>query len=202
MSRLRTFMRQWFPCLIGLTLIFRVFPAFAQNEVIPDTRTEVMVRTHPRTGQSYVAITERGAAAPTGLLAAEGKHFSRPDYRMLAGDVKSGDIPYDGPVSSRKKVYILAGTLAATGVVAGVAGPAIFPAAAGTGTGSGAAGVGAAGVGVSGAAAAGTVVMTNRDIPDDYSRGQQTELLEYETDFYRMHISPADSGRPVTDGGG
>ena len=73
---------------------------------------------------------------------------------------------YDGPVSDRTKVYVLAGTLAAAGVAAYTA----LPAAAAGGSAAGGAGLYAA---AGGAVTAGTLsthwAMTRSDGPDDFT---------------------------------
>lgn len=117
------------------------------NEVLAPTNTKVAVREHPKTGKPYVTIVGPEGPSRNNPLSAPVKVISRPDYRMLDPKVKSGEIPYDGPVSDRKKVYALAGTLAVTGVVSGVAVAAAAPAA--TGAAAGGAGIyGAAGAAV------------------------------------------------------
>ena len=90
------------------------------------------------------------------------KQEIRPDYRLLELDVKSGEIPYSGPVSSRTKVYVLAGALAAGGIVGAAA---MSVAAAGAApSAAGAAGLGAgAGLAATGTGAIAYTYKTNSE---------------------------------------
>lgn len=121
------------------------------NEIFDDTHTRVLVRHHPRTGKPFVSITSETAVDRNPFP--ESQMPKRPDYRMLDPKMKSDDIPYEGPVSDRKKVYAFAATLVTVGTVGGVRIMAAAPAATGTGVTGGAGLYGAAG----GAVAAGTV---------------------------------------------
>ena len=90
--------------------------AASVSEVIQKTPTRVVVREHPRTGRPYVSIVSSEAPARdpfSGLHQA----MKRPDYRMLDPKIKAGQIPYEGPYSDRKKVYLLAASLATVGAV-------------------------------------------------------------------------------------
>ena len=138
--------------LLGFALAPRTVQA---SEVIEETSTQVVVREHPQTGKPYVSIIPAGAI-PQDLFANPRKKFSRPDYRMLDPKIKSGVLPYDGPVSDRKKVYLLAASLATIGLAGGSVGLAAASAATTTpASGSAGAYYGAAGaVAVAGAAAA------------------------------------------------
>lgn len=167
----------------------------AENEVLPETQTEVVVRHHPQTGEPFISVVSRREPRRRDLDFGEVAKYSRPDYRLLDPKVRSGEIPYDGPYSSRKKVYILAATLATLGTVGSVAGAAAFPAtaaASGSATGMG---VGAGAVAVSGAATAAAAIKLESEIPDDYSRTQESVLLERGTDFYKLHVAPRDEQR-------
>jgi hypothetical protein len=142
-----------------LTMVFVSAPAPA-NEVIEETHTKVVVRHHPKTGQPFVSITAEDAAQ---YPFPEPKVMKRPDYRMLDPKMKSGAIPYEGPVSDRKKVYILAASLAAVGTVGGVGIIAAAPAATGAGAAGGAGVYGAAGGAVAVGSISGAVAATRSD---------------------------------------
>ncbi|MCB9799652.1 MAG: hypothetical protein H6757_02700 [Candidatus Omnitrophica bacterium] len=174
-------------CLFWMTGILH-FPLKA-NEVIPETQSEVIVREHPQTGDPYIVIKAQGDEGREDLHFGQPQKYSRPDYEMLRSSVKPGDVAYDGPVSSRKKIYILAASLATLGTVSGVAGAALFPAAAGTTASGSGAGL-AAGVAVTGAATAAASIALNQEIPDDYVREQESRLLEMQTDFYQRYVAP------------
>ncbi len=119
------------------------------SEVFRPTGTQVAVREHPKTGKPYVTIIGKDGTRTSPALTGKIEQIARPDYRMLDPKVKSGQIPYHGPVSDRKKVYILAGTLATVGVAGSLAASTAIPAAtASTGAAGGAGLYGAAGVGV------------------------------------------------------
>lgn len=135
-------------CLLGLLNPIGALGAAEENEVFGPTDTEVAVREHPKTGKPYVTIVGKDGARLHPSMTGPVKLVARPDYRMLDPKVKKGEIPYDGPVSDRKKVYALAGTLAVTGVVAGTAVIAAAPAATGAGAAGGAGIYGAAGAAV------------------------------------------------------
>ena len=124
----------------------------AGEEVFKPVQTQVIVRDHPRTGKPYVVIAVEGAA-PDPFQTLRGKIQMRPDYRMLNPHMKSGQIPYQGPVSDRKKVYIFAASIATIGVAGGVGIIAAAPAATGAGASGGAGAYALAGTGV----AAGTI---------------------------------------------
>lgn len=134
------------------------------SEVIPENAGRVLVRDHPRTGLPYISVVDSNQ--PRKIFTGSFKGNVRPDYRMLQPGVKPADVQYDGPVSDRKKVYILAGTLAA----GGVAGYAALPAASAAGGAAGGAGMYAA---ASAAVTAGTFsthwAMKRDDRPDDFT---------------------------------
>lgn len=135
-----------------------------ENEVLPLTQTVVVVREHPRTGKPYASITDRSRAGMDPFTAVRtAKPMSRPDYRMLDPKIKSGQIPYEGPVSDRKKVYIFAASLATLGTLGGTAIIAAAPAATGAGAGGGAGMLAGAGAGVAAGTAVGTVAATRTD---------------------------------------
>jgi len=173
--------------ILAATLILpRV--VLAQNEIITETGTHVAVKEHPFTKAPLVTIVGPEGARED-ILPAREIDYGRPDYRMLEKSVKPNDVGYAGPYSSRKKVYILAATLATTGAVAAVALPAAFPAAAGAGAAGSALGPGIGAVAVSTGAAAAAIKLNPQDMPDDVIRESETVLLETETDFYKLHVS-------------
>lgn len=125
-----------------LCLVFAGSTSIA-NEVLEETTTRVVVRDHPKTGKPFVSIVRPDANLVSGLR--QQLHVvSRPDYRMLDPKINTKHIPYDGPVSDRRKIYIFAGTLAALGAGAGVYG-ALAPAATSGASGAGGAGLYAGG---------------------------------------------------------
>ena len=85
-----------------LLLILFSRPGFSASEIMEETKTQVIVREHPRTGKPYVSIVAEGAV-PADPFAGKHRAFKRPDYRMLDPKIKSGQISYDGPISDRKK---------------------------------------------------------------------------------------------------
>lgn len=136
------------------------------DEIISQTPTEVIVREHSQTGKLFVSIVDQGKGSEVRPWREVSKKYSRPDYRMLDHRVKKGEYSYDGPVSDRKKVYILAASLTAAGVTAAVVGPAIAPAAASTGGASGGAGAFALGGGAVISGTAGAVSYKSRPDPE------------------------------------
>jgi len=160
-----------------LLALLLAFPSFIRaSEVVPETRTQVMVRAHPRTGKNYVVVTDANAVPPAAPSETGEKEPARPDYRMLEPGREARKISYEGPSSSRTKVYVLAGSLAAAGAAAGLLLP--VSAAAGTASG-GAGGFAAAGGGVA-AGTLGTVsTAMNRDPgDDDLALSSQTAVVE------------------------
>lgn len=157
---------------------------------MPDSGAVVMVRENSKTGTPYVVITD--TQAPRADLASlDSNKYRRPDYKMLQKGVTAKDVGYDGPYSSKKKIYILAATLATAGATAAVVGPALFPAAAATGAVGSAAGpaVAAVGAGSALAVAANKYQEHFENLPDDYSRESESKIIETETDFYQMYVA-------------
>ncbi len=140
--------------ILNLGLIFSISlifgPVINASEVIPETDSQVIVRAHPKTGKPYVVIVAKDSIPEP--FFPDSKKFSRPDYRLLDPKVKSGQIPYDGPYSDSKRIYIFAATVATLGTVGGAIGMAVIPASA-----SGAATGGAGYLAAGGAVAASTV---------------------------------------------
>jgi hypothetical protein len=128
------------------------------SEVI-DIGTDVSIRVHPKTGEEYICLRAAGEEAPAYRFQIMGERYSRPDYEMLSHNVRSGDIPYDGPVSDRTKIYVLAATLAASGIAAGVVAQAAAAGAAAT-TAASASTAGAGAYATAGAVLAGVSVAT------------------------------------------
>ncbi|MBI1977546.1 MAG: hypothetical protein HYS55_02215 [Candidatus Omnitrophica bacterium] len=153
--------------------------AFPTSEVFEETKTQVIIREHPKTGKPYVSIVSQESFDPnTPFLGARTK-VSRPDYRMLDPKVKSGEIPYDGPYSSAKKVYIFAATLATLGVAGGAVGMAVAPAASAGGAASGGGTFLAAGGAVAAGSAGGAVAMTRSDSNvDDFIQTSESRTIE------------------------
>jgi hypothetical protein len=122
---------------------------------------------------SVVSIDEPIPNSPFGF---QGKAVTRPDYRMLDPNVKEGQIPYEGPFSDRRKVYLFAATLMTVGAVGGAVGTAAAPAAAGAGA-AGGGGYLAAGAAGTGAGVAGAHLATKENPEDDeFMRETKSEL--------------------------
>ena len=162
-----------FTLFLIITLIFT--QALQASEVFEETPTHVVVREHPKTKKPYVSITS-DLSQKDPFESLRGPGF-RPDYRMLDPKVKSGEIPYEGPYTSAKKIYIFAASLATLGAASGAAVLVAVPAStavAGTATGGGAYLAGA-GI-VTGAAAAGTVAVTKSNSnQDDFTQISKTK---------------------------
>lgn len=170
----------------GLAFIFFASASgFCLEDVSDPTHTKVAVMKHPKTGKPYVALLpenempEDALVFPAaGAAGGPGKSVSRPDYRMLDWKIKSGEIPYDGPVSDRKKVYILAATLATIGVASGTAAAFAIPATATTAsTAGGGAGVYAAAGTALTAGTVSTALIQSRPDPkqDDFDHISQSK---------------------------
>ena len=145
------------------------------SEVIEETRTQVIVREHPKTGKSYVSIVSADNPDPKDPFTGQRQKFSRPDYRLLDPQIKAKDIPYEGPYSDRKKVFLFAASIAAVGAAGGIAGLAATPAAAGAGA-SGPAGAYMAGAGaVAGTAAAASVHATTGSGKDNFIHRSESQ---------------------------
>lgn len=178
----------------GTCIIVSLCPCYA-NEVLNYREIEapkdaaVMVRENSKTGTPYIVIADTQNPR-TDLAALDANKYRRPDYRMLEKNVSAKDVGYDGPYSSKKKIYILAATLAVAGAGAAVAAPAIAPAAAvGTAGGSLMVPATAAVAGGSALAVAAKKYQEHfENLPDDYSRESESKIIETETDFYKMYV--------------
>lgn len=155
-------------------LIFDFFPiplSAAGNEVIPDSGARVYVREHPQTGKPFVTL--RAGEVARDPFRDFRKREIRPDYRMLETDAKG--VPYDGPVSDRKKVYIFAASMITLGA-AGAVVTAALPVTAAAGAGSTGTGMLAGGAVVANAVAA-DIVLESRIKPGEehYVHDAKTE---------------------------
>lgn len=184
-------------CLLSVVCCLGGTPILNANEVLdsreikmPERGGQVMVRENSKTGTPYIVITDPSVPRKD-LAALDSNKYRRPDYRMLQKGVTAKDVGYDGPYSSKKKIYILAATLATAGATAAVVGPALFPAAAATGAVGSAAGPAiAAGVGGSALAAAANAYQEHyKNLPDDYNRESESKIIETETDFYQLYVA-------------
>lgn len=156
-------------------------PLNADSEVIRESSVQqVVVREHPRTGNPYIAVTAAGN--PQDPFLGKRAKVSRPDYQMLDPKVKSGQIPYDGPSSDRKKVYILAASLATIGAVGGTAIIASAPAATGAGATTGAGAYAGAGAGIAAGTLGGSIAMS-RSGPekDNFTHVFESHAVKSET---------------------
>jgi len=175
-------MKKAFAVLTVFAMVLHGPAGFARgSEVFEETPTKVAVRNHPKTGKAYVSIVDEGLAVERVPLTDRELDPERPDYRMLDPKIKAGEIPYHGPVSDRKKVYLLAAGLATAGTVSSFAAAAAIPAAASSGA-SAAGGAGAyaaAGTAVT-AGTVSTVWLKTQPDPDgdDYQRRSESSVLE------------------------
>ncbi len=162
-----------------LCLIFFNSPAYADSEILREIPAKVMVREHPRTAKPYVVITSEEKALKDPFPAVR-KKMNRPDYRMLDPKIKSGQIFYEGPSSDRKKVYVLAATLATLGAVGGTAVIAAAPAATGAGAAGGAGAFAGAGTGVAAGTLGGTLALSQNkdDEKINYTHKSQSKTIE------------------------
>ncbi len=143
------------------------------SEVLEKTDTAVVVREHPKTGKPYVVITNQNQWVPgTPKGARHLLRLLRPDYRML--DPKQKNIPYEGPVSNRKKIYALAATLAAGGTAAGLA----IPTTAAASAAGGGAGYAAAGSGVAAGTISTSLAASQPKPEEEYTREANSQLQE------------------------
>lgn len=189
-------------CSIVLCSLFFV-PGITANEVfdsqdikMPNSGAAVMVRENSKTGTPYIVITDP-LNLRKDLAALDSNKYRRPDYRMLQKGVSGKDVNYDGPYSSKKKIYILAASLAVAGAGAAIAIP-VAPAA-GVAAGSAAVPATAAAVGGSALAVAAKKYQDHfQNLPDDYNRESESKIIETETDFYQMHIAKVDK-QPLQD---
>jgi len=136
----------------------------AEQEVLEESGTKVFIREHPQTGKPFVSLRKEGDSQD--LFKGFVKREFRPDYKMLDANSKSGDVPYDGPVSDLKKVYIFAATMITLGVAGGIVTVAMpaGAAAAGASGGTGLLGTGAVAVA---AGTAGTVALKSHLAPGE-----------------------------------
>ncbi len=188
-------------CLWSIVYCLSGGLSLSANEVLnsreikmPERGAQVMVRENSKTGTPYIVLSDP-LNPRKDLALLDSNKYRRPDYRMLQKGVNAKDVNYDGPYSSKKKIYILAATLATAGATAAVVGPALFPAAAATGAVGSAAGPAiAAGVGGSALAAAANAYQEHyKNLPDDYNRESESKIIETETDFYKMHVAKVKS---------
>ena len=164
----------------GICFGFRISCFAEANEVMEETSTMVVIREHPRTGRPYVSITslEAGARDP---FEGQRRRYGRPDYRMLDPKMKSGKVPYDGPYSDKKKIYLFAASVATLGTVSGAAVMAAAPAATGTAASGGAGAYLAGGTAVvAGSAATAEIAMKPDTKKGNYTLRAESRLAEPE----------------------
>ncbi|MDP3921033.1 MAG: hypothetical protein Q8R76_09560 [Candidatus Omnitrophota bacterium] len=149
------------------------------SEVIEESNADVRVRNHPKTGNPYVTIVDTREPDLDRIPKPELGPLVRPDYRMLDPDVRPSDVGYQGPVSDRKKVYILAASLAAAGTAAGAIGLATAPVATGAASAGGAGTFAAAGSAVTAGTISTALIQSRPDREkDDYSHESESRLIE------------------------
>jgi len=148
------------------------------TEVIQETHTKVIQRENPATGKPYFSIVTAALQETEGLLPPREEKYSRPDYQMLAPESQRGEIFYDGPASSRKKVYIFAGAVATVGAVGGTLGMLSAASTATAGAAGGAGGYAAGGAAVASGAMAGALkVSSAKPQSDDFVHTSKTDLV-------------------------
>jgi len=138
--------------------------AEAENEVIQESDIKVFIREHPQTGKPFVSLRQEDD--PQDLFKGFVKREFRPDYKMLDARTKSGDVPYDGPTSDRKKVYIFAASMITLGVAGGIVTAAMPAGAAASGAGGGTGLLGAGAVTLA-TGTAGTVALKSHLAPGE-----------------------------------
>ena len=155
-------------------IICRAPAAIFSSEIIEETQTRVILREHPKTGKPYVSIVSSEVPEPPDPFTGRRGRIIRPDYRLLDPKVKSGEIPYEGPVSDRTKIYIFAASLATLGTVSALA----LPVAASTGAASGGAGAYLAGGAAvtAGSAGAYSVAAASDPKKEDYAHTSEYAL--------------------------
>lgn len=157
--------------LWGLILLMFQAPLRGQeSEILQDSGAKVYVREHPQTGKPFVSL--RAGDPAQDPFKGFKKREIRPDYKMLEADAKG--IPYDGPVSDLKKVYVFAATMMTLGA-AGVVVTAALPVAA-------AAGASTAGTGVlAGGAVVATGVAADLVVESQIKPGEEHYIHEGKT---------------------
>ena len=158
---------------ILISFLFSIISAEG-HEVLEKLTTAVIIRNHPKTGKPYVCITSVNEDGNGVLPQSQG--YSRPDYRMLDPKVKSGEIPYDGPYSDSKRIYIFAASLATLGTVGGALGIAAVPATA-SASGGGAAYIATGSAVLVGSGAAGSWISNRDSESDDFTQESGTKRL-------------------------
>ena len=146
------------------------------GEVIEETHTKVIVREHPKTGRPYVSIVSTDQPEPKDPFANQRQRYRPPDYRMLDPKLKSGAIPYEGPYSDRKKVYVFAASLATVGTVGGVGIIATAPAA--TGAAAGGSGAYFAGAGVVAARTTTAAIAAGKSKNEEYKHRSESKEID------------------------
>ena len=179
-SQFLRLLRPHFVYCLAMTICLLSFktPHLFSSEVLEETRTQVVIREHPRTGRSYVSIVQAGEEARDPFAGTK-RNYSRPDYRILDPKIKSGKIPYDGPYSDKKKIYIFAASVATLGAASGAAVIAAAPAATGAAA-SGGAGAYLAGgtVVLAGSAVAAEIAMKPDPKKGHYTLRSQSEISQ------------------------
>jgi len=168
--------------MLALLLLRLMLPGnaiCATNEVLVVSPTQVVMRQHPKTGKAFVSIVSAEAPEAGNLLAASGGTLLRPDYSLLDPNVKASDVPYEGPYSDRRKIYVFGVTLATIGVTGGVAGMALAPTA-GTAVGGGGAYLAAGGALMTGAVSTAVIKTKPRVGEDDFKHTSESVVLETE----------------------
>ena len=146
------------------------------SEVIEETHTKVIVREHPKTGKPYVSIVSRDQPEPKDPFANQRQRYRPPDYRMLDPKLKSGAIPYEGPYSDRKKVYVFAASLATVGTAGGLGIIATAPAA--TGAAAGGSGAYFAGAGAVAAGTTTAAIAASKPKNEEYLHRSESKKID------------------------
>lgn len=160
--------------IAALFIFLGLSGAGPESEVPGIKDTKPVVRVHPKTGKPYVSIVSSAAPQPD-PLAQVPRNSARPDYRLLDPDTKPGQIPYEGPYSDRRKVYLFAATLMTVGTVGGAVGIAAAPVSSGAATGGGA--YVAAGSAVAGSASAAAAISRNRPPEEEFKETSESKTV-------------------------
>lgn len=160
--------------IYGLVLSFAAAPVRA-SEVVPESSTHVSIQENASTGKPLVTITADGRAGSRYEFLKNPQNISRPDYAMLDPNRKTSDFNYDGPYSSRTKVYVFAASVAAAGLAAGT----LLPVSATAGGAAGSAGAFAAAGTAVAAAPLATAYIRSRPDPNqnDFEHKAETVLI-------------------------
>jgi hypothetical protein len=163
-----------FAAITCLFVFLGLAGAGPESEVRGIRDTKPVVKVHPKTGKPYVSIVSTAAPQPD-PLAGVPRNSARPDYRLLDPGTKPGEVPYEGPYSDRRRVYLFAAALMTVGTVGGAVGIAAAPVSAGAATGGGA--YVAAGSAVAGSASAAAAISQRRPPDEEFKESSESKTI-------------------------